>query len=161
RAQKMEGLRDEAQEQRGLAERRGGQEQIQRERAEANEAGIRRLLYLLRINMADRAWHQLNMLDRAWHQRHIDQILELLEGEPRELRGFEWHCLCRLAQTWRLAQAWRLAQPGSPTEVLLTLKGHTAPATAVAFSPQGQRLASTSFDKTVKIWDARTGQETL
>ncbi|MCI0462936.1 MAG: protein kinase [Gemmataceae bacterium] len=30
---------------------------------------------------------------------------------------------------------------------------------AVAFSPDGQRLASTSYDGTVKVWDATTGQE--
>ena len=31
----------------------------------------------------------------------------------------------------------------------------------MAFSPEGQRLASASWDKTVKVWDARTGQEGL
>ena len=30
---------------------------------------------------------------------------------------------------------------------------------SVAFSPDGQRLASASSDQTVKIWDSATGKE--
>ncbi len=44
---------------------------------------------------------------------------------------------------------------------LLTLKGHSQPVTSVAFSSDGKRLASASFDNTVKVWDATNGQETL
>jgi WD40 repeat protein len=31
--------------------------------------------------------------------------------------------------------------------------------TAVTFSPDGKRLATTSTDKTARIWDAASGQE--
>jgi len=31
----------------------------------------------------------------------------------------------------------------------------------VSFSPDGKRIVSGSFDKTVKVWDAQTGQETF
>ena len=40
---------------------------------------------------------------------------------------------------------------------LQTLEGHNGSVQSVAFSPDGQRLASGSY-KTVKIWDAASGQ---
>jgi hypothetical protein len=43
----------------------------------------------------------------------------------------------------------------------LTLKGHTDLVLSVSFSPDGERIVSGSVDKTLKVWDAETGQETL
>ena len=44
---------------------------------------------------------------------------------------------------------------------LHSLKGHTDGVRDVAFSSDGKRLASASWDGTVKVWDALTGQELL
>jgi len=43
---------------------------------------------------------------------------------------------------------------------LLTLQGHTSDVGNVAFSPDGQRLASAGGGE-VKVWDAQTGQQLL
>ena len=37
--------------------------------------------------------------------------------------------------------------------------GHQARIRSVAFSPDGQRVVSGSFDQLVKVWDAATGAE--
>jgi RNA polymerase sigma factor (sigma-70 family) len=44
-------------------------------------------------------------------------------------------------------------------ESTLVLKGHTDSVFGVAFSPDGLRVATASFDQTVKIWSAETAKE--
>jgi WD40 repeat protein len=40
-----------------------------------------------------------------------------------------------------------------------TLKGHSSFVSSVAISPDGKHVVSGSWDKLVKIWNAKTGAE--
>ncbi len=89
----------------------------------------------------------MRLAQRSWELNNVEHTRELLADVPseaagRNLRGFEWFYLSRLCR---------------PDE--LTLVGHAGRVWGVAFSPDGQRLASGSGDKTVKIWDSATGKE--
>jgi WD40 repeat protein len=93
----------------------------------------RRTLYFYRITLA----HQdlsANNLGRA---------LKFLEECPEDLRQWEWHYLMRLSRDEPLVLQ-------AKTEV-----------NGVAFSPDGERLASAGGDGTVKVWKSRTGEVVL
>ncbi|MGH9833668.1 MAG: hypothetical protein ACREBD_25325 [Blastocatellia bacterium] len=45
-----------------------------------------------------------------------------------------------------------------PPALIRTLEGHSGSVYGCAFSPDGQLIISASSDKTLKVWDARTGQ---
>jgi WD40 repeat protein len=47
--------------------------------------------------------------------------------------------------------------PMPPGTTLYTYHGHRNAITAVAWSPDGKRIASASYDRTVQVWDAVTG----
>ena len=66
--------------------------------------------------------------------------VELLGECPEDLREWEWHYLMRLCRVEPLVLR-------DKTEV-----------NSVAFSPDGEHLASAGGDGTVKVWNSRTGE---
>jgi WD40 repeat protein len=112
-----------------------GQARLAREQA----VNLRRNLYAADVSLA----YQL------WQEGNVSRALALLETYRRpkygeeDLRGFEWRYL------WRLCRS----------QALVTFHGHTgAILGAMAFSPEGERLATGAEDSTVRIWDVSTGR---
>ena len=52
-----------------------------------------------------------------------------------------------------------MAQQAGGGEPVCTLRGHSELVASVAYSPDGKHIASGSYDNTVKVWDAATGEE--
>lgn len=61
-------------------------------------------------------------------------------------------------ETYAVAAGNEIVMWNAP-ESALQLKGHTGSVSALAFSPDNGRLASGSYDSTIKFWDIKSGQE--
>src|SRR5262245_58410846 len=130
--------RTEAEGQRRMAERQRSEAQTQRDRAVWQEQSNRRLLYAAHMNLAQQALEDADV-------GRVDELLESYRPQSggEDLRGFEWYYL------WRLSHR------------CLSILRHNGVVRSVAFLPDGTRLATGSWDHTVKLWDAATGQELL
>ena len=78
---------------------------------------------------------------REWSANNLKGMEAPLEQCPSDLRGFEWHYLKRL----------RYRTP-------LPLR-HESGVHSVAFSPDGEYLATATKDGFVRIWQAKTSHE--
>ena len=59
---------------------------------------------------------------------------------------------------WYGIRIWNLR---TGTRIPCSIKGQSNPASSLSFSPSGTRLAASSHDGAVRLWDVRTGQQTI
>src|SRR5262249_38172490 len=112
-------------------------EAAMRGRADDSRRATRRTLYAAHMSLAFRAWQDGDVARvREWLRQHAPE-----PGEE-DLRGFEYRYL------WRLCPAGRL-----------TISRHRRWVRSLAWSQDGRRLVTGSYDNTVRVWDARTGRE--
>ena len=72
-----------------------------------------------------------------------------------------WGVAAGLAAAGGVAYALAHRRASRTVTDLYTYHGHTQAVNALAWSPDGTRLASSSWDKTVQVWDSATGQRLL
>jgi WD40 repeat protein/tRNA A-37 threonylcarbamoyl transferase component Bud32 len=111
--------------------------------------------------------HELALVARqiivARHGRYDSQDREFIARSLRELvpdvateETLKW--LAQESVPW-IVLIPRESKPCIPDcRELLTLTGHTQMVTNAAFRPDGTRIASVGFDKSVKVWDIKSGK---
>jgi WD40 repeat protein/predicted Ser/Thr protein kinase len=149
------------------ARRRGTAERWERYRS--NMAAAAAALQLFNSSTARRALDAAPEEHRNWEWRHLHSQLHnartvipggLLSPDSfsqSPIRNPSREQLATVDRDGRAIQLWDLSA-GKATTVL---RGHEGPVSALAFSPDGKRLASGSGDNTIRLWDTPAGNEVV
>src|SRR6266566_2045466 len=85
----------------------------------------------------------------------VKQALQDIAANRISLKGTVSHATPRLKRSTVVSG--QIAQGHTLGATIFSCQGHATRVTAVAWSPDSKRLASVSYDKTVRIWDITTG----
>lgn len=91
-------------------------------------------------------------------QKGLYLVIRALQDESRQVRR-EAYLLLRERSEQEVRRALQKFNPYQLLRCAQTLRYHTKAVNSIAFSPDGQILASGSFDQTIKLWHMRKGQE--
>ena len=86
---------------------------------------------------------RLDQIQQAWDEGRVGRTIDLLEQQPEDIRGFDWH------YWWRQCHRERR-----------TLAGHEFEVRAVAFAPDGEAISvATQWQRGLEVrrWDAAGG----
>lgn len=102
--------------------------------------------YALRLGPFDhtgqRPWYEAEAVEAS--RKRYEEAKQSTGGQERLVTGSDDFTLM-------------LWEPANSTKPLNRMVGHQQLVNHVCFSPDGRWIASGSFDKSVKLWDGRTG----
>ena len=100
--------------------------------------------------------HLLSVDDRKW-VRSLDGHADLVRALAFSADGTRLAVAGGASGHVGEVRIWDVRQ--TPAKAIATIQGHKDAILSVAFSPDGSSIATGSYDKLVKLWDAATGRE--
>lgn len=132
---------------------KGGQNSLSRDAVLGGLSGVKQRLASANVQA------RLAAIQEAlnYGQVGIDLVVRALQDESELVRQSAFLRLLALSES-EVREALRRCHAYQLFECIQTLRGHGKSVNSVSFSPDGQTLASSSDDKTIKLWQLSTGR---